>query len=160
MPSRWTPSKYVDYGEKEDNYEWTQTPDDLTLTLRVDAATRAKQVDVVFKPAHLVVGLKGQAPLISGALCKTINVEESTWTIQEGVLEVILAKGTDSRGDDEGKWWPSVIVGHKTIDTKACESTRFLDESLLKRIYEEKHAKKDAEAAEAAAAAAAAPTAK
>lgn len=143
--SRWSPSKYVEYGTKEESYEWTQTPDEVTLSVKVPQGLKAKDLDIVFKTTRLRVGVKGAAkPIVEGELTRSINVEESTWTKSEDVVEVMLAKGSDSKGDEEGQWWAAVIKGHKEVDVKAIASTKFLDESLLKRIWEEKHAPKPA----------------
>ena len=156
MPRRWEPSKWVDYGLKEDKYSWTQTPEDVTVTIDLgDKSVHGRDIEVVFKPKHLRVALRSKPdePFVDGELTKTISVDDSTWTLSDGVIEVTLAKGVDSCGDEEGKWWPSAIVGHKEVDVKAIESTRFLDDSLLRRIYEERHkAQEDPLAAASAAA--------
>jgi hypothetical protein len=148
MASRWTPSKYVEYGLKEAAYEWTQTPDDVTVTVRVPGGLRAKDIEVVFRPQHLRVAVKSNpaAPIVDGDLTRTIDVEESTWTKSDDVVEITLAKGAESKGDEEANWWAAVIRGHREVDIKAIASTKFLDESLLKRIWEEKHAPKDSPA--------------
>ena len=139
---RWQPSRYVDYGLKEDNYEWTQTPEEVTITMKLpDASLHAKDLIVDMRPTHLKVCLKSDPskPLLEGDLSKSISVDDSTWTKDGDELEITLAKGESSKGDEEGKWWASAIKGHKEVDVKAIESTRFLDESLLKRIWEQKH---------------------
>ena len=56
--SRWTPSRYVRYGRKEDNYEWTQTPDDVTITLKVTEGITAKDLDIKITSDHLRVAEK------------------------------------------------------------------------------------------------------
>lgn len=154
---RWEPSKWVDYGTTEKNYSWTQTPDDVTISIVLpDKNLHSRDIEVSFTCRHLRVALRSKPaePLIDGDLTKMISVDDSTWTLDNGLLEVTLAKGVDSAGDDEGKWWPSAIVGDKEVDVKAIESTRFLDDSLLRRIYEDKH-KAQAENPLAAASAAA-----
>jgi len=159
---RWEPSKWVEYGTTEDKYSWTQTPEEVTVTINLpDKSLHGRDIEVVMKMQHLRVALKSKPdePFVDGKLSKAIDVDDSTWTLVDGVVEVTLAKGPDSCGDEEGKWWSCVIEGHKEIDTKAIESTRFLDDSLLRRIWEEKHkpedpaAKKQEELAAASAAA-------
>lgn len=154
MNSRWTPSRYVDYGAKEENYEWTQNPEEVIVTVKLPSADiSAKALKIVMKPRHLYVGYKeeGKAPLIDGDLAKGINVEESLWTKTDDTVEITLAKGSDSVGDEEQHWWPSVIKGHTEIDLKALGSTKYLDDSILKQVWEKKQAEKAAAAAAAAA---------
>jgi hypothetical protein len=53
--------------------------------------------------------------------------------------------------DDEKKtWWKSVIKGDPEIDTELIEASKFLDESLLKKIKENKQQKKEEESAQKA----------
>jgi hypothetical protein len=65
------------------------------------------------------------------------------------VVEIVLAK---MEVDDEKKqWWKSVIVGDPEIDTELIEASKYLDESLIKKIKENKQqkAKEESEKKEA-----------
>jgi hypothetical protein len=54
-------------------------------------------------------------------------------------LEIVLTK---IPVDDEKKqWWKSVVEGDPEIDTELIEASKFLDESLLKKIKENKQQK-------------------
>lgn len=46
----------------------------------------------------------------------------------------MLAKGAATKGDEPGQWWPCVIKGHKQIDVKHIEGSKYLDDSLLKKV--------------------------
>lgn len=152
MNCRWTPSRYVDYGAKEKNYEWTQNPEEVVITVKLPSADiPAKALKIVMKPHHLYVGYKeaGKEAIIDGDLAKGINVEDSVWTKTDDTVEITLAKGCDSVGDEEQHWWPSAIKGDTEIDLKALGSTKYLDDSILKQVWEKKQAEKAAAAAAA-----------
>lgn len=38
-------------------------------------------MEVVIKKKLIKVGIKGQAPILEGELCKDVKVDDSTWTI-------------------------------------------------------------------------------
>jgi len=74
-----------------------------------------------------------------------IVCDDSTWTKDGTTVEFTLAKGTSNRGDEEGHWWASALKGGKQLDVKKIEAGRYLDDSILKQIWE----KEEAEAAAA-----------
>jgi hypothetical protein len=47
-------------------------------------------------------------------------------------VEIILSKGVNSE-----IWWPVVQLGHPEIDVKAIDGAKYLDDSILKKIYEQ-----------------------
>eukprot|EP01105_Mastigella_eilhardi_P027571 TRINITY_DN8560_c0_g1_i1.p1 TRINITY_DN8560_c0_g1~~TRINITY_DN8560_c0_g1_i1.p1 ORF type:complete len:204 (-),score=75.51 TRINITY_DN8560_c0_g1_i1:123-656(-) len=155
--SRWTPSRYVQYGGEEEargdgqvGYVWTQTPDDLTVTLTLPpdlASLRAKQLAICMKTTHLQVGGAGKV-VLEGELQNPINLDQSTWVKEGATLEIILGKGIETKGDEPGQWWPCVIKGHTQIDVKGIEGSKYLDESLLKKIWEKQQEEKAAKANE------------
>lgn len=46
------------------HYSWTQTLGELTVSVPLPAGTKAKMLDVVMRKDSLLVGIKGQAPLL------------------------------------------------------------------------------------------------
>lgn len=48
----------------------------------------------------------------------------------DGVVDIILLKGVTSE-----TWWDCVQVGHPKIDVKAIDGAKYLDDSILKKIY-------------------------
>ena len=62
-------------------YKWKQELGDLTILVPVPKGTRSKQLNVVIAKKKLVVGVKGQEPILSGELPNEIKVEDSTWTL-------------------------------------------------------------------------------
>jgi len=134
----------VDYGGEADNYKWTQTKDDVTVTVPIPKGTKARDIACEIKPTVLKLQLKASpTPLISGELYDRVVTDDSTWSIDGETLEIVLTKIPI---DDEKKcWWKSVIKGHPEIDTELIEASKFLDESLLKKIKENKKLKKEEE---------------
>ncbi len=49
--------------------------------------------------------------IVSGNLCKTVHVDDSTWLIDAGELLIHLEK------TNRMEWWENVIQGHAKIDT-------------------------------------------
>ncbi|BFU25243.1 nuclear movement protein, putative [Entamoeba histolytica HM-1:IMSS-B] len=140
----WKPSPYVKYGYTEKKYKWTQTPEDVTLTIELpDENLKTKtDIQIIMKTNKFEMIIKGEV-YIGGELEHAINVDDSTWTRDGKIIEVILSKGMDTKGDGEGCWWGCVIKGDHVIDVKRMESTKYLDDSLLKKLAE-----KDKEEAE------------
>jgi hypothetical protein len=99
-------------GGTTDKYVWTQTLGDLIVNIGLPAGTKAKQLDVVIRNGSLKAGIKGQPPIVDGELHKRVVVEDSFWTVEDGVLVITLQK------DNKMEWWKTVMVGDVEIDTK------------------------------------------
>lgn len=145
MPS-WKPSPYVKYGYTEKNYKWTQTPDDVTVTITLpdESLSTKKDLSVLLKTNRIEMKIKGEL-FVGGELEHAINVDESTWTRDGNIVEIVLAKGMETKGDGEGCWWGCVIKGDHVIDVKRMESTKYLDDSLLKKLAEKDEEKEEEE---------------
>ena len=135
--SRWKPSPYVKYGYTEEHYTWTQTPDEVTFSITLPSEDLNTKRDIVIsiEQRRFECKVKGE-DYVCGELEHAIDVEESTWSRLGKTIDVTLAKGRDTKGDGEGCWWGCVIKGHHVIDVKRMESTKYLDDSLLKKLAE------------------------
>ena len=51
-------------------------------------------------------------------------------------MEIVLTKQEVS--DEKKQWWKSVVEGEPEIDTELIEASKYLDESLIKKIKENK----------------------
>jgi hypothetical protein len=100
-------------------YTWEQTLSDVTVSLIVPAGTPGKMVNVQIKNDHLIVGIKGETPIIDGTLSELCKPGDSSWTIvdvKDGrEIQVSLTK------KDGMHWWKNVIVGHPEIDVSKIE---------------------------------------
>lgn len=57
------------------------------------------------------VGLKGQPPILEGALPFPVQTDECLWNLADGrLLEISLAKA------DRMRWWPAVLQGEPEIN--------------------------------------------
>jgi hypothetical protein len=99
-------------GGRTDKYVWTQQLSELTVNVPVPAGTKGKQLDIDISNRRLRVGLKGQAPIVSGELHKRVIVDDSFWTLVDNEVVLNLQK------ENKMEWWKSVIVGDPEINTQ------------------------------------------
>eukprot|EP01127_Copromyxa_protea_P012938 TRINITY_DN3416_c0_g1_i1.p1 TRINITY_DN3416_c0_g1~~TRINITY_DN3416_c0_g1_i1.p1 ORF type:complete len:158 (-),score=52.38 TRINITY_DN3416_c0_g1_i1:6-479(-) len=126
-------SQYVEYGGKTDKYTWDQFEDEVVINVTFPPGTRGKDIDCVFHKKYLKLQKKGEPAIFDGETEYEIDVDDSTWTISDGKVEIILVKGVNS-----AVWWSCVQVGHPAISVKDIEGAKYLDDSILKKIYEQK----------------------
>lgn len=62
-------------------YKWRQELGDVDITVPVPQGTRGRDLDVKITKTRIHVGLKGKEKIMDDELCKSIKVEESTWTL-------------------------------------------------------------------------------
>ncbi len=95
------------------NYSFTQTLAEVTVWVPVPPGTKGRACDVHIARKHLRVGVKGQPPVVDGALFAAVKPEECAWTISDNkMIEVTLCK-------QEGMcWWSTVIEGDEEIDVQ------------------------------------------
>ncbi|KAI9674889.1 MAG: hypothetical protein M1829_003629 [Trizodia sp. TS-e1964] len=96
-------------------YKWTQTIQDVDVTVPVPAAIKARDLNVVLTKTKIKVGLKGQDPIIDGDFPKQIHVDESTWTLETAAGGREVSIHLDKVNKME--WWPHVITTAPKIDT-------------------------------------------
>ncbi|KAI8815697.1 putative nudC protein [Fimicolochytrium jonesii] len=92
-------------------YKWRQTLQDVDVTVQLPKGTRGRDLAVTIGKRSLKVGLKGAEPIMEGELCNDIKLEESTWLIENGELEIHLEK------INKMEWWKHVLTHHPAIDT-------------------------------------------
>lgn len=114
----------VGNGGSTERYKWTQTLDECSVLISVPENTRGKDLDVTIKATSLTVKLKKEADdplLLDGALTQKVVPSESTWTIEGGVLIVVLYK-------QKKAFWETIIEGDDKIDTTLVDSRRKIDD--------------------------------
>eukprot|EP00929_Paragymnodinium_shiwhaense_P003707 TRINITY_DN10430_c0_g1_i1.p1 TRINITY_DN10430_c0_g1~~TRINITY_DN10430_c0_g1_i1.p1 ORF type:complete len:306 (-),score=107.20 TRINITY_DN10430_c0_g1_i1:306-1223(-) len=86
-------------GETE-KYLWKQVEDEVEVTFKKEGLLKGdkKEVKVVFQKKHLRVEAKGET-LIDADLFGPTHPDESTWTLSDGVLQVMLSKSNDDTWD-------------------------------------------------------------
>lgn len=121
-------------------YSFGQTDKEVTVTIPVPPGTRAKSVRVETKAKHLHVEIPSRGVVLDGELYKPVNVDESTWCMQDGKELVIVLTKTNMQYEE---WWPLVILGERQIDMKTLKppSMRFseLDEGAQATVAKMMH---------------------
>jgi hypothetical protein len=126
----------VGNGGSTKSFRWTQTLDEVTVILALPKGTiRGKDLTVTIKSSAIAITTNkptttttttetpGEGPItiVAGTLMDKINPDESTWSIEGGVVLLILQKVRKT-------WWDSVLVGDPKIDTSLVDSRRRIDE--------------------------------
>ena len=98
-------------------YSWTQTLQEVIITVPVPAGTKGKMCNVVISRSHLLIGLhSAPSPTLDGDLPYPVKVEDCLWNLIDGkLLEITLTKV------DTVQWWRAVVVGQPEIDTTGVE---------------------------------------
>jgi len=104
-------------GAQNENYSWSQTLKETTVEIPFPKGTKNKDLDIVIAKQKLKVGLKGKPPVLEGPLPEKIDMEDSTYVIESGVVEVTLVKTRET-------WWKNVVEGEPEIDTQKVDSVR------------------------------------
>lgn len=91
-------------------YEWEQSLSDINMYVEVPQGVRAKHLAVNIGANQLSIGLKGNPPFINEPFLNSVNVSESTWTLEDGVLNLSLTKGS------KGVTWDCLLKGHTEVD--------------------------------------------
>jgi len=115
-------------GGSTPRYIWTQTLDETTVLIGVPKTFRGKDFDVKIASSKLSVkgkitlpGEKINRTFLEGTLTEKIRVDESTWSVENGVMMVTLDKSGK-------KFWRTVLTGDEEIDTELVDSrTRVSD---------------------------------
>jgi hypothetical protein len=103
-------------GGQTARYRWTQTLNETSVIMGVPEGTRGKDLDVKIKATSISVKLKSsEEALMDGDLYDKIRMDESTWSLEGGVIVIILDKVKKT-------WWETVIVGDDVIDTSLLDS--------------------------------------
>ena len=102
-----------------DHYRWTQTLEEVTMFVKLPDNITSKQLDIQMKASSLKIGVKGQTPIIDGALHKKIKTGDSLWTLEtdgpKRTLQLTFVKV------DGMNWWNCIIEGDPKIDTQKVE---------------------------------------
>lgn len=101
-------------GGSTDNYSWTQTLDEVDLRVEVPVHTKGRHLNVDVGKTKILIGIKGEKPLIDGEL--EAEITESMWTLESEDGKKYICINMDKR---KGMcWWKRVVKGHVGIKTK------------------------------------------
>ncbi|KAJ3700581.1 hypothetical protein LUZ61_004286 [Rhynchospora tenuis] len=99
-----------------EKYSWTQTLQEVTITVPVPPGTKSRFVSCDIKRNHLKVGLKGQPAVLEGELYNAVKVDDCFWSIEDGKsISILLTK------HNQMEWWKTVVKGEPEVDTQKVE---------------------------------------
>ena len=118
----------VGNGGSTPKYKWTQTLEETTVVIGIPQTLRGKDFDVSISPSKISIKAKRPLPdgdhpitFVDGQFVEKIRADESTWTVEGGVMIVTLDKL-------QKKFWSNVLVGDEQIDTELVDSRRHISD--------------------------------
>jgi CS domain len=103
--------------------------EEVRIFITVPDGVRAAHLDIVIKPAHLKIGLKGNPPFLDHDFAGTVVEEECTWTLDGKELEITLQKMR------KAETWSAAFKGHTTLNPLEEEEVK--KKLTLERFQEE-----------------------
>ena len=91
-------------------YEWEQSLEEVHCYIEPPPGVTAKMIDCKIEAAHITLGLKGNPAFMNEDFEQKVNASESYWTVEDGVIHLILTKGS------KGVTWPCFLRGHAPVD--------------------------------------------
>ncbi|CAK9009110.1 NudC domain-containing protein 2 [Durusdinium trenchii] len=111
-------------------YEWAQNLDTVSIFVKPPPGVVAKMIECSIKANHLTLGLKGNPPFVDEDFWDTVVADESTWTLDDGELEITLQKAK------KALVWDAALKGHQQLTAldkeeakKAITLERFQEEN-------------------------------
>ncbi|XP_068218951.1 nudC domain-containing protein 3-like [Palaemon carinicauda] len=109
-------------GAVRDNYNWTQTIEDVEVRVPVPPSIKkGKQVKVQLEANSLEVSLQEKNSwrmVVSGKLGYSIRAEESVWSLAPGEHVLISLEKKEER------WWDRLLSGEDPIDMEKIDAER------------------------------------
>jgi hypothetical protein len=139
----------VGNGGSTKRYKWTQTTEECSVLIGIPSELHAKDLSVTIKALSLVVKtkkpLEGETEVhtfLEGDLTNKCVPDESTWTLEGGVMVIQLYKQLKT-------FWKTIMEGDDEIDTTLVDSRRKIaeyDEStqaeIRKIMFDQNQARK------------------
>ena len=99
-----------------EKYTWSQTLQDVNITVPVAGGIRSSDADVSITKTTLRVGIKGKPPILSDDLPHPVVPDDSFWNINDSKeIEIYLQKV------DSMQWWDRVGKGEDPINIRKVE---------------------------------------
>ena len=77
-------------GGDSDGYSWSQTDDEVELSVDVPEGTKSRDVKVTFKPGALIVKVGLMETVSLPALYRKVRTDECTWTFEGGAKAKVI----------------------------------------------------------------------
>jgi hypothetical protein len=79
-------------GGRTEKYAWTQTLQEVSVSIPVPAGVTSKMLSVKIQSKSIEVGIKGGATIVSGALHAAVQLDECLWLLDKNCVELTLSK--------------------------------------------------------------------
>lgn len=97
-----------------DKYSWTQTLQELEVTIPLPRRVKSREVLVEFSKTKLKAGFRSaESLIIDGDLCKQIKVDECSWYLDNEKAIVLQMEKINQM-----EWWPKLVKSDPEINTK------------------------------------------
>uniref|UniRef100_A0AC34QHL9 CS domain-containing protein n=1 Tax=Panagrolaimus sp. JU765 TaxID=591449 RepID=A0AC34QHL9_9BILA len=102
-------------GYDHEHYQWTQTLAEIEMRVPMKASFPLKGSHIIctVNKRHLVVGLKGEKPILDGQLSEDIKPDSFTWVIEDKKIVVITFEKFNNMN-----WWSRIFDGENPINTR------------------------------------------
>lgn len=111
-----------------EQFSWSQTGEDVTVTVPLAAKTKRADIKVKVQPFQLSI-VVGGLEICSGRLAKEVEPEESSWTLEGGGEKRCLAVCMAKKQQKSSVLWPCLwkkdiplATEHVTLDQSATEA--------------------------------------
>ena len=128
-------SSLLDEAESKVAYTWAETPDEVTVWMIFEKQTSKHDLVVKIERQALKIVYKDQTCL-NGELAHAISVDNSTWSLSDGKLEIVLSK------NDKSSNWSQLILsdlrGRKVLDAETAaeyETVLNTKEIVITQVY-------------------------
>jgi hypothetical protein len=92
-------------------YEWDQTLEEIRIYIKPPPQITAKQISCKITSTHLSLGLKGaEKPFIDEDFFSKVKIDESSWMMSDGEIEVNLQKC------NKAETWDCALKGHGELN--------------------------------------------
>jgi CS domain len=114
-------------------YQWEQTLDDVTIYITPPPhVSKGNQINVVIQPSHFKLGLVGGTNwFLDEPTFDKVDVSESTWSLEDGVITIYLIKA------HRGMLWDAALKGNNTVALDPLAKEDVKKSLLLERFQEE-----------------------
>lgn len=109
-----SPAPVGNGGTVDGKYVWTQTLQEVSVSVPLPDNTRGRDLTVVMKKNRLKVKLNARdEPIVDDDLSATIIVDDSFWTVEDGNRLVLTLQKLNQM-----QWWDSVCRGDPKINVQ------------------------------------------
>ena len=128
-----TTGRFVFQHNGREVYQFEQTLEEVIIYVTAPSnVTKGNHISVIIQPAHLKLGLAGGSKwFLDEPTFDKVDVSESTWSLEDGVITIYLIKA------HRGMMWDAALKGNKAIQLDPLAKEDVKKSLLLERFQEE-----------------------